>query len=143
MATKLTSATKPIVDKLFGVNSADEKRKLLDQIPKLADQDKVNLQKYLSERLPTERDKWNRAWSLSALAATTLPGVAEQIAAYLDAKKEPFAWARYWAVVSLGRLNPPDLKDHLDKSKFDEDGRVTGISFRLLIEKGYDDDDYV
>ncbi len=134
--SQLSEASQALVDKLLD-GDVRERKQVLAALPTLPDKESVAT--FLAARLPKERDGWARAWSISALAAISLPDSVDKVAKHVDRKVEEFEWARYWAAVGLAKMQPPDLEDHLKRALKDPNTLVRAVALRLLIENGYED----
>jgi HEAT repeat protein len=104
---------------------------------------------YLQERLAEEKDAWRRTWCITALAAINDPTTIGTIAELLDPNKEPFEWARYWAIVGLSKMllagnkkaaQREKLKTYLlDRIYNDESPSVRAVALRLLVQDKFQD----
>ena len=133
----LSAEGQALIDRLLDGKDR-ERREAVDALPNHPD--KEDIAAFLTDRLSKEKDGWARAWSVSALAAINATDAASILASRIDLRKEEFKWVRYWAVVGLNKLQPPNLQNHLVKATKDPDPMVKAIALRVLIENGFEDD---
>jgi HEAT repeat protein len=127
------------VDRLLESTCAEKGEKALGDISALPDDEKTKVAAFLVERLAVEKASWKRCWSISGLAAINRPDTAKAVADHIDPVKEPYEWARYWAVVAIAKMAPPNVADLLAKARKDDRPLVKAAALRLLVDSGDDD----
>jgi HEAT repeat protein len=131
----LCSESRAIVARLLNGATPEASKQAIADLEKLADKERQAVASYLVVCLPNGDDQ-KRAWSLTALGTINAPHTVNTVAAHLDPVKEPQEWVRYWAAIALAKMQPPDLKERLEKLQEDKSALVRAIALRLLIETG-------
>ncbi|MBN1936229.1 MAG: HEAT repeat domain-containing protein [Anaerolineae bacterium] len=106
----------------------------LAELPELSNEDRQYVSQVLISRLNRESGGRDRGWFVSALAATNMPEALAAVIQRLDAEIEPYYFARYWAVIALVRMNPPDLNARLQEiAAHDSDDLVQATALGFLV----------
>jgi len=125
--------SKVVMDELLGGGARKTSEQALAKLEELPDEAKQSIAASLIERLLDEQDDRRRAWIISALTIAGVPGTVDIVAARL-LPSEPSEWVRYRAAISLAKMQPDNLKDHLEAALEDKSALVRAVVLRLLIE---------
>ncbi len=133
MSNVLGESGQVVVERLLDSANDTTCRQALTLLMALSDEEKEKAAAILIERLPREQDARTRAWGMSALAAVNAG--ASFLAAHID-PKESSEEVRYWALIALVQVQPPNLKECLILASEDDSPWVRAIALRLLVDQG-------
>lgn len=79
-----------------------------------------------------------RCWLLSSLGRLPADGDEpdKTLRSYLDLKKEPNSWARYWALTAILRRNPPDIRQLCEPMVNDPEVLPRMLAVAILAKAG-------
>ncbi len=139
LAAALDEEELAVLYALLDGHKDEARREALKKLPTLPSGKASNIAAAILRRLPTETDKWARAWMVSGLGVMNVPGTIGAVATRLDTSQEKFEWVRFWAAIALAKMQPANLKEWLEYASHDHDSLVKAVALRLLIENGADE----
>ena len=135
MAIQLQQDAQTLVDVLL---YEKDKAKRNDAVKAIAGhKDKDQIEKYLIERLASDKDPWHTTWSLTALAAIDLPDGRNEILKHVSEQNEPDAWVRHFALINAANFSPFPQKE-IEEATQDNEILPQATAFRLLLANGQD-----
>lgn len=135
MTIQLQKEAQELVDELFYGKYKEKRAEAIKTIATRSDKDQI--EKYILERLVSEKDRWLQTWSLSALAEIGLPVGRKEILRRVYEQNEKDPWVRHFALINAGSFSPFPLKEFEDAVK-DSDVLPRATAFRLLLSNGQD-----
>lgn len=131
----LSPAERAAVDRLVFGETDSERGKAVEALNSLPQTERENIGKYLVQQLDVQPDAILRSWMVTALAETGVEGALDAIARRLDAKVEDDNLVRFWAVVRISQLQPPNLRERLGAVvRLEKDAQVKAVALRLMME---------
>jgi len=135
MSVQLQPETQNLVDTLLYDKDQAKRKEALKTVNALADKDQV--EKYLLERLITEKDRWRRTWSLSVLAEIGLLDGAQIVLEHIADPPEVDPWVRHFALLNAANLTPfPRVEIECATKDIEVLPKATAL--RLLLAHGED-----
>lgn len=135
MTVQLKPETQNLVDTLLYDKDKAKRNEALGLIITLPDKDQV--EKFVLDRLVSEKDRWRRTWSLSVLAQIGLADGIKEVLEHTTEQREPDPWARHFALVNAANFDPFP-KAEIDRATKDSDVLPKATAFRLLLADGQD-----
>jgi len=135
MAIQLQKETQDLVDELLYSKNSAKRNEAIKTIAARADKDQV--EKYILDRLVSEKDRWMQTWSLSVLAEIGLPDGKKEVLRRVYEQNEGDAWVRHFALINAGSFFPFPVKE-IEDAGSDSDVLPRATAFRLLLSNGQD-----
>ena len=133
MPVQLQPQTQDLVDTLLYAEEKAKRSEALKQIIALPDKDQV--EKYILEQLPSETDRWQRTWSVSALAEIGLADGQKTVLDHTDDPPESDPWVRHFALINAANFSPFPVTEIKQATK-DTDVLPRATALRLLLANG-------
>jgi len=135
MSIQLQPETQKLIDTLLYDDDKAKRNVALGEIVTQPDTDQV--EKYILERLDSEKDRWRLTWSLSILAEIGLPDGKKEVLTHISEKSEDDPWVRHFALINAANFSPFPVKEFESATK-DSDVLPKATALRLLLAEGKD-----
>ncbi|MGB8982748.1 MAG: hypothetical protein WCC12_12800 [Anaerolineales bacterium] len=135
MSAQLKSELQSLVDTLLYDKDQAKRNEALKTVSTLSDKDKV--EKILLKRFATEKNRWERTWAISVLAAIGLPDGMKKVLEHTAVPPEADGWVRHFALLNAANFAAFPLPE-IECAVQDKDVLPKATALRLLLAHGED-----